>query len=79
MLLTISIRDILSEQKTSELIREIEKICNKEGLSFEIKERFKMEVDPWDNLDIDELAVDSGIEDFAENHDHYLYGTRKKT
>ena len=23
--------------------------------------------------------IDTGIEDFAENHDHYLYGTPKRT
>ncbi|QTA93246.1 hypothetical protein [Desulfonema magnum] len=34
--------------------------------------------DPWDSLDIEEIAVDTGIEDFAENHDHYLYGTPKR-
>ena len=34
--------------------------------------------DAWDNLDIDNIAVDTGIEDFAENHDHYLYGLPKK-
>mgnify|MGYP006312528537 CR=1 FL=1 len=78
MLLTINIRDILSDEKTSDLIREIENIFKNEGLSFEIEEKSTKESDSWDNLDIDEIAVDSGIEDFAENHDHYLYGTRKK-
>ncbi len=34
--------------------------------------------DPWDNLNMDEISVDTGIEDFAENHDHYLYGTPKQ-
>lgn len=78
MLLTINIPDIASDKRTSLLIREIENIFIKEGISFEIRERSTAENDPWDNLDIDEIAVDTGIEDFAENHDHYLYGTPKR-
>ncbi len=31
-----------------------------------------------DPLEIFGKAVDTGIEDFAENHDHYLYGTPKR-
>lgn len=27
---------------------------------------------------IDNIAVDTGIKDLAENHDHYLYGLPKK-
>lgn len=30
--------------------------------------------DPWDALNIEQVAVDTGIPDLAENHDHYLYG-----
>ncbi len=32
----------------------------------------------WDELDIEIIAVDTGIQDFAENHDHYLYRTPKQ-
>ncbi|MGH2598274.1 MAG: hypothetical protein ACRDJ9_02690, partial [Dehalococcoidia bacterium] len=28
--------------------------------------------------DLLDLAVDTGIEDLAEQHDHYLYGTPKR-
>jgi len=28
---------------------------------------------------IDKYAVETGIKDLAENHDHYLYGTPKRT
>ncbi len=31
-----------------------------------------------DPLEIFGKAVDTGIEDFAEQHDHYLYGTPKR-
>lgn len=33
--------------------------------------------DPWANPDLDLPMVDTGITDFARNHDHYLYGTTK--
>jgi hypothetical protein len=29
-------------------------------------------------VDIDALAVDTGIPDMAEQHDHYLYGVSKR-
>ncbi len=32
--------------------------------------------DPFDN--IEELAIETGIRDFAEEHDHYLYGIPKR-
>jgi hypothetical protein len=34
--------------------------------------------DPWDALDIESIAVDTGREDGSVNHDHYIYGTPKK-
>lgn len=38
------------------------------------------EADTWDSFleDIDEFAVDTGIEDFSVNLDHYLYGHPKQ-
>jgi len=38
------------------------------------------EEDDWDKLIqlIEDCAVDTGIEDLAHQHDHYLYGTPKK-
>jgi hypothetical protein len=35
------------------------------------------EPDEWDQL-IDSCSVDTGIADFAEEHDHYIHGTPKK-
>ena len=37
----------------------------------------KKEADPWLEIleNIDQYAVETEIEDLAENHDHYLYGT----
>ncbi|EDN66929.1 hypothetical protein BGP_2382 [Beggiatoa sp. PS] len=31
--------------------------------------------DPWANPNIALPSIDTGITDFASNHDHYLYGT----
>lgn len=80
MQLTINLPDILSQEKTFQLIKEIENILLSEGISYELKKELNEneENDPWDSLNIDEIAVDTGIEDFAENHDHYLYGIPKK-
>lgn len=80
MQLTINVPDILPNDKLKSLISEIEKLLAKEGLSFEIEKKTPaLNDDPWDNLDIEEIAVDTGIEDFAENHDYYLYGTPKRS
>ena len=78
MQLTINLPDILSQEKTSHLIKKIENILLSEGISYNIKQELTTEDDAWDNLNISEIAVDTGIEDFAENHDHYLYGIPKK-
>jgi len=45
----------------------------------EVKEELTTEEDSWDGLDIDVISVDVGIEDLAENYDHYLYGLPKKS
>lgn len=79
MQLTINTSDISSHDKVIRLIAEIEKIFIKEGVNYEIEKKVLFSDDPWDSLDIDEIAVDTGIEDFAENHDHYLYGIPKRS
>ncbi len=78
MQLKIDLPDILPHERVLFLVREIESIFSKEGISFNIEQETVVEDDPWDNLDIEEIAVDTGIEDFAKNHDHYLYGTPKR-
>ena len=77
MQLTINLPDLLSQEKTSQLIKEIEKILLSEGISYDIQQGLETENDAWNSLNIDEIAVDTGIEDFAENHDYYLYGIPK--
>lgn len=80
MQLTINVSDILPNDKLKSLITEIENLLAKEGISFEIEKKTPtIKDDPWDNLDIEKIAVDTGIKDFAENHDYYLYGTPKQS
>jgi hypothetical protein len=77
MQLTIKLPDILPDKKTTQLIKKIENLFVKEGISYEIKKELPDQDDTWDSLDIESIAVDTGIKDFAKNHDHYLYGTPK--
>lgn len=77
MQLKIDLPDILPHKKALFLINEIEGILSKEGIHLNIKQESLDENDPWDNLNIENIAVDTGIKDFAKNHDHYLYGTPK--
>ncbi|EDN71362.1 conserved hypothetical protein [Beggiatoa sp. PS] len=79
MQLTIDLPEMLSNDRISQLINKIEQIFLKEGLSFDIKKESLAEYDSWDALDIEEISVDTGVTDFAENHDYYLYGTSKKS
>ncbi len=79
MQLTIDVQETVSNQQLSKLILEIKNIFEKEKLAIEIKQENVEANDPWDNLNIEDIAVDTGIEDLAENHDHYLYGTEKRS
>ncbi len=65
---------MISDERISEFIKKMEEFFSEQGISVEIRQDFSPD-DPRDNLNIDDIAVDTGIEDFAENHDHYLYGT----
>jgi len=76
MQLTINIPDIFSNDKILQFISKLENFFLKEGIEIEIKSDL-ITNDSWDNLNIDAIAVDAGIEDFSENHDHYLYGIVK--
>ena len=77
MQLKIDLPEILPHKKIMFLIKEIEDILSKEGIPLNIKQESLDETDPWDNLNFEDIAVDTGIEDFAKNHDHYLYETPK--
>ncbi len=52
MQLKIDFPDILPHEKILFLIKEIENIFSKEGISFDIEQKMITEDDPWDNLNI---------------------------
>lgn len=82
MQLTIKIPDGLPNSKLLRLMDEINALFAAEDIFCEIQEntpKDSEDIDPWDALDVEALAVDTGIEDFAENHDHYLYGLPKRS
>ena len=76
MQLTITLPDILPDQVTR-VMTKVREFFAQEGIPVEIKPDAP-KGDSWDNLKIEDIAVDTGITDFAENHDHYLYGTPKR-
>lgn len=79
MQITIDVPDNLPTKRVLKKIKEVVNSFAREEKSLEMNKQktkgMNKNIDPWDTLDIDEIAVDTGIEDFAENHDHYLYGT----
>ncbi len=79
MQLKINLPDTLTAEQTSQIIKKIENILEKEGVSLDVENNLEKNIDPWDELDFENLAVDTEIEDFALNHDYYLYGTPKQS
>jgi hypothetical protein len=75
MQLTITLPDTLPDE-ISQIIKKVKALFAQEGIAVEIKPEV-LSGDSWDRLNIEEIAVDTGRVDFAENHDHYLYGTPK--
>ena len=75
MQLTIRVPNVVEADYSFEIIREIESIFTKRGLSCEIARDRDADAsqDPWTALNLEELAIDTGITDLARNHDHYLY------
>ena len=77
MQLTVTVPDRLPHEKLSVFMREIEQVFQREGIACEIHPETVQQPDAWEQLDIEHVAVDTGISDFAQQHDHYLYGTPK--
>ena len=77
MQLTINLPDKTPNEQVLRFINMFEEILKKEGVLAKIGRPLSSN-DAWDNLDIEEIAVDTGIADFAENHDYYLYGNPKQ-
>lgn len=79
MQLTVTVPDRLPYEKLAAFVREIEQVFQREGVDCEIHQEAAPQSDAWEQLDIEQLAVDTGISDFAQQHDHYLYGTPKRS
>ena len=79
MQLKINLPDTLTAEKTSQIIKKIENILDKEGVSLDVENNLEKDIDPWDELDFENIALDTEIEDFALNHDYYLYGIPKQS
>lgn len=79
MQLKINLPDTLTAEQTSQIIKKIENLIEKEGVSLDIENNLEKDIDPWDELDFENIAVDTEIEDLALNHDYYLYETPKQS
>ncbi|MCR4290998.1 MAG: hypothetical protein NUV86_12155 [Candidatus Scalindua sp.] len=83
MKVTIEIPDSLPQEHVQQKIKEIEASLREEAKLFKTTKNVINEVhrsnDPWTNLDIELPTIDTQIEDLSINHDHYLYGTPKKS
>jgi len=80
---TISIRvpDNYPKDRLLKKVKRLEETLKKESKAFpHVRKQKKKEpdIDPWDALDIESIAVDTGRPDGSVNHDHYIYGTPKK-
>lgn len=62
--------DLMSEKKLENIYQIIKKI-NEEEMD---------KVSDWDRLShvLDECKIDTGIEDLAYQHDHYIHGSPKR-
>ena len=72
--------------KREDIDKELEDIPeDKTALLLDVIRRFRESLREEENgnktdamLQMDELAVETGIKDLAENHDRYLYGLRNE-
>jgi len=78
MQLTIKFPENTSPEQITKLIHNIKQISIQEGIDLKMESQSISKNDPCKELDFEQIAVETGVEDFAENHDHYLYGVPKK-
>ena len=78
--ITIDVPDDYPETVLRNRIREIEELLKKEAKAFRngTHRIDDSDIDPWDALDLEAIAVDTGQTDGSVNHDHYIYGTPKR-
>ncbi|MBT9099862.1 hypothetical protein KFZ76_19375 [Methylovulum psychrotolerans] len=78
MQITITVPDTLPKERLQQRIQELEQSLLTEAKFFAVfVKQQAVADDPWTNPAIALPTVDTGIEDFALNHDHYLYGLDK--
>ena len=78
MQFTIHFPGILPHERIVRYVQQIEQMFQTEGLTVQTHEEDDLLPDPWDALNPEEIAIDTGIVDFAAQHDHYLYGIQKR-
>jgi hypothetical protein len=78
MQITINIPDTMPSDKIGHIVSDLKKTLSTEGIPMEIRDDNRPEMDSWNQLDIEAIASDAGVEDLAKNHDHYLYGLPKR-
>ena len=80
MQVTIEVPDNLPPKQLRQRIKEIEANLKNEAEIFQKEQdtAIDSEIDPWDALDLEEIAIDTGRGDGSINHDQYLYGTPKR-
>ncbi len=79
MQITINVPDTLPQERLKQRITELEQSLINEAKFFTLFLKQHTEIDdPWTNPEIALPTTDTGIEDFAINHDHYLYGLDKQ-
>ena len=74
---TINVPDNYPQDKLQEKIKGLETSLKKEADALQQVQN-TTDVDPWDALDIEAIAVDTGRKDGSIQHDHYIYGTPKR-
>lgn len=76
---TIEVPDNVPTELLKKRIKEIEANFKKE---IETLQKSNLtddsNIDPWDALDIESIAVDTGRTDGSINHDQYIYGKPKR-
>jgi hypothetical protein len=78
MQITINVPDTLPQERLKQRIKELEQSLVIEAKFFAIfSQQQAILDDPWINPGVALPAIDTGIEDFAINHDRYLYGVDK--
>ncbi len=79
MQMSIRVPDNLPAQRIQQRIRESEESLQEEANFINALSKKTQTTDLWDNPNLDYPAIDTGIADFALNHDHYLYNTPKRS